>query len=82
MILLYSHLCSNLSRLVKMFELLQHELSHFEKYFIIFKETGTKLKHFEKRKVHVNDRLSPNYLILLRKVTGDEVVFLCVPVLS
>ena len=33
-----------------------------------------------KRKVHVNDRLSLNSLILVGKVTGDEVVFLCVPV--
>ena len=49
------------------------------KNILIFKETGTKLKQFEKRKVHVNDRLSPNYLVLVRKVTRDEVVFLRVP---
>ena len=49
------------------------------KIIVIFKITGTKLKQFEKRKVHVNDRLSPNCLVLVRKVTRDEVVFLCVP---
>ena len=49
------------------------------KNILIFKETGTKLKQFEKRKVHVNDRVSPNYLVLVRKVTRDEVVFLRVP---
>ena len=32
------------------------------------------------RKVHVNDRRSPNSLILVRKVKGDEVMFLRVPV--
>ena len=37
------------------------------KNILIFKETGTKLKQFEKRKVHVNDRVSPNYLVLVRK---------------
>ena len=47
---------------------------------LIFKETGTKLKQFEKRKVHVNDQLSPNYLVLVRKFTRDEVVFLHVRV--
>ena len=30
----------------------------------------------EKRKVHVNDSVSLNSLILVGKVTGDEVVFL------
>ena len=30
----------------------------------------------KKRKVHVNDRLSPNSLILVEKVKGDDVVFL------
>ena len=34
----------------------------------------------EKRKVHVNDSVSLNSLILVGKVTGDEVVFLCVPI--
>ena len=29
-----------------------------------------------KRKVHVNDQLSPNSIFLVGKVTGDEVVFL------
>lgn len=32
------------------------------------------------KKVHVNDRLSPNSLILVRKIPGDEVVFLRVAV--
>ena len=49
-------------------------------HILIFKETGTKLKQFEKRKVHVNDQLSPNYLVLVRKFTRDEVVFLHVHV--
>ena len=49
------------------------------KNILIFKEAGTKLKQFEKRKVHLNDRVSPNYLVLVRKVTRDEVVFLRVP---
>ena len=31
------------------------------------------------KKSLVNDRLSPNSLILVRKVTGNEFVFLCVP---
>ena len=33
-----------------------------------------------KRKVHVNDQLSPNSIFLVGKVTGDEVVFLRDPV--
>ena len=49
------------------------------KNILIFKEAGTKLKQFEKRKVHLNDRVSPNYLVLVRRVTRDEVVFLRVP---
>ena len=49
-------------------------------HILIFKETATKLKQFEKRKVHVNDQLSPNYLVLVRKFTRDEVVFLYVRV--
>ena len=32
------------------------------------------------KKSLVNDRLSPASLILVRKVTGNEFVFLCVPV--
>ena len=32
------------------------------------------------KKVHVNDSVSLNSLILVGKVTGDEVVFLCVPI--
>ena len=32
------------------------------------------------RKVHVNDRCSPNSLILVGKVNGDEFMFLRVPV--
>ena len=49
------------------------------KNILIFKEAGTKLKQFEKRKVHLNDRVSPNYLVLVMRVTRDEVVFLRVP---
>ena len=33
-----------------------------------------------KRKVHVNDELSPNSIFLVGKVTGNEVVFLRDPV--
>ena len=33
-----------------------------------------------KRKVHVNDRLSPNSIFLVGQVTGVEVVFLRDPV--
>ena len=38
------------------------------------------LEAMRERKVHVNDRCSPNSLILVGKVNGDEFMFLRVPV--
>ena len=45
-------------------------LKYFE--FIYYKENGIN----ERRKVHVNDRLSLTSLILVGKVTGNKVVFI------
>ena len=69
-----SHLCSNFSRLTE-------SLSHYSINWHILKINYLKkLEPMREKKSLVNDRLSPASLILVRKVTGNEFVFLCDPV--